>query len=314
MPAARTCAVLVTYHPKTPVDALLSALLAQVDCVCVVDNGSGSDVQHALQAAATASAGRITCIANADNLGLAAAQNQGIRYALAHGYDWVLLLDADSLPEPKMVQHMLNAWNHMNDPHIGIIAPRIAEQNVELPSRHPAPSGRFSITRKLLHSGEYITDALTVIASGSLLHKEVFHKAGLMIEDYFIDYIDHEFCLRARKSGYTILLVGDAVLQHRQGHKTAHRMLGVSIATANYSPLRRYYIFRNRMFFLRAHARQFQQLWTYELLAYVWDVARILLVETNRSAKLRGALKGLFAGITTSAIPTSGNTGTPISQ
>lgn len=279
-------------------DALLTALLAQVECVCIVDNGPAGEAPVLLTQAVEAFSGRVRLIRNAANIGLAAAQNQGIRHALEEGFDWVLLLDDDSLPEAHMVQHMLAAWQPVRNTHIGILAPRIVEQNITAPGRYPVPWGRLGVRRKTVKPGEQLLGAITVIASGSLIHREVFDAIGLMAEGFFIDYVDHEFCLRARTHGYEIMVVGDAALLHRQGNKSRHRLLGVHVVTPNYPPLRRYYIFRNRMFVLRRYGLRFPFLWPYEGMAYLWDAVRILLIETGAFPKLASAARGFLEGMT----------------
>lgn len=283
---SKVCAVLVTYQPTYDVGLLLAELRTQVDHVYIINNGSLN-----LQALVN---DRVSVTVNASNVGLAAAQNQGIRTALDNGFDWVLLIDDDSMPEPQMVAQML-ATQRGND--IGILAPRIVEQNVDAPARYPVPFGTIFIRRVPVKPGEDLLGAMSVIASGSLIHKSVFENIGLMNEAFFIDYIDHEFCLRARAAGIGIKVVGDAALYHRQGHKSRHAALGLPVITANYSPARRFTIFRNRMFVLRRYGKKFPFLWAYEITASLWDLARIICFEEKPLSKFRSAMRGLWAGI-----------------
>lgn len=288
-------AVIVTYQCGERIRTALAALMPQVAHTVVVDNGSAAATQAALTCAQRDTP-HLTIIRNPDNRGLAAAQNQGIRAALAHGATWVLLLDDDSIPQPDMLELMLAAAQ--DDEAIGIVAPRYIEQRVEVASRYLATYGRYGALRRgMIRAGDVTRDALTVIASGSLIRGSLFSDIGLMREGFFIDYIDHDFCLRARSAGYRIMLVGDALLLHSQGNKTLHCLMGYYMVTANYSPLRRYFIFRNRLFVLRTHARSFPFLLPYAVLAYGWDMLRILLLEQQKSAKTAAALRGLWHGL-----------------
>ncbi len=274
------------------------ALLEQVQHIYIIDNGSEAHVRDNLRKFTEKNPENTNLTFNNSNLGIAAAQNQGIRQALAQGFDWILLQDDDSLPEANMVRTMLCAWEQKNDLHIGILAPNLHEQNVSVPGRYLTPWHRLGFKRKIIGSGECLLNAVMVIASGSLIRADVFRSAGLMTEGYFIDYVDHEFCLRARIHGYHIMVVGNAVLRHHQGNKRRQSLFGIAITTQNYSPLRYQYIFRNRLFFLRCYGRAFPFLLVHETMAYGWDMLRIMGCESNKMAKLRAAFRGLSDGLT----------------
>jgi GT2 family glycosyltransferase len=292
-------AVIVTYHCGDRLDTIVAALLPQVAGVVVVDNGSDAGTVAALEALSARHGAAITLIRNGDNRGLGAAQNQGIRAALGQGAQWVLLLDDDSIPEATMVATLhAAAQAYRGDRPLGMVAPRYVEQGVDVRSRYVAPRGRFWFVRRQLTAGMLADDAVTVIASGSMISRELFAAIGLMAEGFFIDYVDHDFCLRARAAGYRIRLVGDAVLRHRQGNKTKRTIAGITLVTANYSPLRRYHIFRNRLFVLRRHARHTPFLLPYALMTYGFDMLRIVLLEEQRLAKLGAAVRGIAHGLT----------------
>ncbi len=293
----RICAVVVTYKTGPQIGALLDALLAQVAHVYIVDNGSDTDI-IALLKEYSASNKNTTLICNATNMGVAVAQNQAIRLAIGAGFDWLLLMDDDSRPQADMVQKMLSAFKQQDDSKIGIIAPRLVEQNISVASRHLVPCCGIGFRRQVVDAGHNLLEAVTVIASGSLVKMEVFQNIGLMREGFFIDYVDHEFCLRARSCGYKIMVVGDAVLNHRQGNKRYENIAGVMLKTLNYNPTRYYYIFRNRMFFLRLYAKGFPFLIIHDGLACSLDIFRIIVREKNKKEKLSAMFRGLKDGIT----------------
>lgn len=296
--SARVAAIVVTYHCGKHIAQALAALLTQVQNVYIIDNHSGPEAIGILKHCAAQYPDRIRLTLNDDNLGIAAAQNQGIRQALADGCEWVLLMDDDSVPAPGMVGKMLAAWQQHGDARVGIVAPLFKEQNVEAPARYLVPRwGGLGFTRQILKEGETLHDVAMVIASGSLIRAEIFSETGLMAEGFFIDGVDHEFCLRARQRGYGILVTGNAVLHHRQGDKRRRHVLGLPVVTANYSAARRYYIFRNRLFLLRRYARQFPFLLPYVIATSAWDVVRILAAEPDKAGRLKAALRGLAHGL-----------------
>jgi len=86
---------------------VVEGVLRQVQSdVLVVDDGSADAT--AVEARA---AGAITAI-HAANLGYGAALQTGYRYALRHGYDAVLQLDADGQHDPASIPALLTALEH----------------------------------------------------------------------------------------------------------------------------------------------------------------------------------------------------------
>jgi rhamnosyltransferase len=87
-----------------------------------------------------------------------------------------------------------------------------------------------------------------VVSSGMLAPLAVYEEVGLPEEGLFIDNIDLEWCFRARAHGYTFFGVCAAELQHQLGDATAFlpglKQLG---PIHLHSPLRQYYIARNRV-------------------------------------------------------------------
>lgn len=292
------CAVIVTYQSTPHIAPLLQELLGQVQHLYIVDNGSDAAMIAFLQAFSAQHPGRITLILNENNYGIATAQNQGIRKALAGGYEWVLLMDDDSVPEAGMVQSMLTQWQKQQDKSIGVIAPCLVEQNIPVVSRYIVPWCHVGFQRKKAAAKTVLRDVAMVIASGSMIHADVFRRIGLMREGFFIDYVDYEFCLRAKTQGIGIMVVGDAVLQHHHGNKQRKKWMGMEVITLNSPALRYYYMFRNRIFFLRLYGVRFPFVVLHELLACTLSLLRLVSVETDKAMKLRALLCGMREGMT----------------
>lgn len=287
-------AVIVTYHCGQPVIPRLEAVLPQVNKIYIVDNASDGDTTQYLASFAKQHPDTCHLQLNSENAGLAAAQNQGIRKALGDGMEWVLLLDDDSLPDTTMVAQMLDAAQR--EGFCGIVAPCIVERNVDRPTRYLiAQHWRFRW--HVLTPGEIRRDVTLVIASGSLIHRSVFERAGLMADGWFIDAVDHEFCLRALSNGIGIVTVGAAMLEHSVGKKQARDYAGMELVASNHSAQRRYYMYRNRIFLMRRYGQRYPFLYSFTLLACSLDLLRIVLMETGKSAKLKAAFSGLIQGL-----------------
>src|SRR6266700_3043812 len=112
------CGVLVSYHPSVAMLQNLRKVLAEVQELIVVDNSSNATELDALRAASWDLGFHL--IENGQNLGIAEALNQGVRWAKTEGYPWVLLLDQDSRMSDCFVESMLKSW--LSHPRRGEIA------------------------------------------------------------------------------------------------------------------------------------------------------------------------------------------------
>ena len=244
----KTCALIVTYNIGRQIIDNVTVLINQVHHVYIIDNHSDDDTIEALDWL-NRSYSNISITLNEDNLGLAAAQNTGIRLALDAGYEWILFLDHDSKPDHGMVYYMLALFNSLSEDKkrsIGIIAPRIIDINTQKEYSFLVRSPFFF--RRLKCVSPYIENIVSVINSGSLIKSEVFIKLGLFEEKLFIDYVDHDFCLRVISNHLSIIAVYDAILYHELGKRRNYNLLKISISPTFHSHLRRYYIYRNRMY------------------------------------------------------------------
>src|SRR5579872_2133428 len=98
------CAVIVTHHPSAKMLELLNDVLAQVQGLVVVDNGSNDDEVQALRNRSGALGFQL--IENGKNLGIAEALNQGVAWAKIKGFLWVILFDQDSRITGGFVRQM----------------------------------------------------------------------------------------------------------------------------------------------------------------------------------------------------------------
>jgi rhamnosyltransferase len=204
--------IVVAYHPQE--ERLLR--------LCATLSGSGSQV---IVVDNTESAGRRDevpigaglRIRLGDNHGIARAQNIGISRALELGADLVVLFDQDSEPDATFMGRMLR---HVTPGVAGVWAPvcRDRTTNEELPSFRLNGLRLASKVFSTGRSAPYAVDL--VIASGVVATASTFSVAGLMDEDFFIDFVDFEWCLRCRGRGVPVRVVPDAVLPHSIGERT----------------------------------------------------------------------------------------------
>lgn len=286
-------AVIVSYMPDGRLFEALDALSPQVARILVVDNGSGPDTVARLERAS--GDGKTQLILNAENAGLAAAQNQGIRQALDEGADWVLLMDDDSVPAPDMVAAMLEAYDaHPGAERIGLVAPLLGDAEGTLKARAYVSRHAFDLHRVGFGPGDVVDDVAFAMASGSLVKAEVFRDIGLMREDFFVDYIDFEFAFRMRRDGWKLISVGDARLQHRLGEFERKTLFGREFRFNSHSSFRRYHIYRNRLRVWWAHGLRLPAFFAFEGASIAIDLAKLILLEDDKLAKLGAIGRGVM--------------------
>ena len=239
------CAVVVTFQPD--LEMLRGNLLscrAQVDHLVVVDNGSDSDTRERI--ANVARNADCSVLQLDENYGVAAAQNHGIGWARKMGCNWLVLFDQDSRPGAGMVNTLRLAFAELmaRGSAVAAVGPKLLDTR----TLRATPFVRihaFGVTKIDCNSVSdqfVVTDFL--VSSGSLIPMTMFDQVGLPEEDLFIDNVDLEWCFRARSKGFSVYGVCAAVMHHTVGDHVIQ--LGKSVIHLH-SPLRQYYIMRNRI-------------------------------------------------------------------
>lgn len=292
--ADRVVAVIVSHQPDLRLDAVLDAALSQCARVVLVDNASDEDVRTRLRSRVS---DRLTLIENDGNVGLAAAQNQGLAVARRDGADWILLLDDDSVPAAGMVARMLQVWAGLADrKRVGLLSPRLTDPEDTLKPYLLASESGWRLRRGPMAPGAVVRHGVFAIASGSLLRRDVLDVVGPMAAPFFIDYVDIEFCLRLRRAGFEIVGIGDAVLTHRLGEFEEAELLGRRVALNTHNAWRRRLIHRNRVRVWRRFWREVPGWVAWDMAAAVYDVWKAAAYERDKGAKLKAIAAGFLSG------------------
>jgi rhamnosyltransferase len=90
-------------------------------------------------------------------------------------------------------------------------------------------------------------ESATAITAGSLLRVGAYGDAGAFREDFFIDFVDNEYSLRLRRRGWRVIYSPTGIMEHAIGAPKRYKLLWMRPVSSNHSPLRRYYITRNRL-------------------------------------------------------------------
>ena len=288
-------AVIVTHQPGHGMESMLRSIVDHVGKIIVVDNASKQKTRDWLQSL-TAETG-CTLLLNEQNLGIAAGLNQGIRVVADHGHAWVLMLDQDSKPDPEMVEELCQGYTRLINPDvIAILAPRIVDANTGRETPFLTRSWGFFF-RRVACSSAVIDNITTAITSGALLRVAAFIDLDGYREDFFIDYVDTEFCLRLQVNGWRLAAICPATLHHHLGNRTRTRIGPAQVYPTHHPPIRWYTMGRNRIQMLKMYAFRFPHWLAYELVACAFITLRMLLTEEEQFKKLRSSFRGTWDGL-----------------
>ncbi len=296
------CAVLVSFHPDAALPRRVAAVAAQTGGAVLVDNGSDAGTLEMLRELAAADR-RIEVIENRANLGVARALNLGAARAAERGFTWLLLLDQDSEVEPELVEALFTARAAFPDPErLALIGAGFEEPARRRPD-HAAPASAAGADAAEDPPGGTLglppwQEVETAITSGSLLSVATYRRIGAFRDELFIDYVDVDYCRRARAAGYAIAITRRPLMAHAIGAPTAHRWLWLEKWTRNHSVDRQYYIARNDTVMLREGGRYPYGAWALKSLARrLRSAKRVLLYEDAKARKLAALGHGWWDGL-----------------
>ncbi len=270
-PDLDVCAVIVSYHPELPrLLTLCERLRSQCQFV-IVDNGSEQGVLDGL---ADGPGDASQLLAMGENVGIAAAQNAGARFAmdeLEHTPRFLLFLDQDSLPDTDFVATLKAQYLEIkaDDDKTGAVGPALVDsRNQQLEPLHHESLGIYW-KRRLdgAELGRYY-EVAGINSSGTFLECVTFSAVGGFREDLFIDHVDTEWSMRARHLGYSLYVSTRAVLSHEMGRGLEQFWLFGDRSFPSRDPLRHYYLFRNNVFLLSQP--QMSKTWKF------WSVVKLV--------------------------------------
>lgn len=270
------CAIVITFNPDEGLSKLIQTLLIQFPKILIIDNGSKTFplIEKNL---------KIEIRYNTYNLGIAKALNQGLEDALESGYEWVVTFDQDSEPCAEFLHEIIRSCKQIKAAEFLLGANYYDAHRDRI--AHLPPS--YSVTTFA---------RTTLITSGMLLRIEFARAIGGFRNEYFIDSVDHEFCLRAFQHGAKILITTTPLMRHHIGirHKAAR---WASALSSSHEPGRKYYIARNTLWTARTYIRT-NPIWCAHQIARLFaEFAGIIFFENRRKAKISAFTRGLKDGL-----------------
>lgn len=287
------CAIIVTYNPVLEnVKNLLADIESQVNKIIIVDNGSENS--NELLDICKEMDFIITEILS-ENFGIAFAQNAGVKIAKKNGADFVIYFDQDSSVPEHFVQILKQSFLDLsNNYKIAATVPIFKDSRFGF--YYPLiVLGRFGLRTKILPTKIQTTPfpISLAISSGTFTSISVLDDIGQMRNDFFIDYVDTEWCLRALSKGYSLYAIPSVCMLHAIGDNS---ILILKWRIPVHSAFRRYYRIRNAFFLLRlSHV---PKLLAIREIAFNFAHQIFLIVtQGNRFGNLKTLIKALKDGL-----------------
>lgn len=237
--------IVVSWNAKSDVLQCLASVVAVPDDVqiIVVDNASQDGTVQAIRD----SFPQVTILENAENLGYTGGNNAGIRYALDQGAAYLLLVNDDAILAPDAISHLLSAARQHAE--AGLLGPNVYVR--EERERFLSSGGVFAAGWRPVHRGlgentdlhyREVAEVDFLTGCALLAKREVVERIGLLDDRFFAYHEDIDWCYRAKKAGFKLLVVPQAKVWHPD----------TRLRDEN-SPAVTYYMARNRLLFLSKH-------------------------------------------------------------
>ncbi|MGD9687832.1 MAG: glycosyltransferase family 2 protein [Desulfobacter sp.] len=289
------CVGIVCYFPDIQkLQLLLSSLESQVSRIIIYNNGglNSSSIGDMLT-----NPHCLVVLGSSENVGVATALNEICSVALNHGVTHLVTFDQDSAPDSNLVDRLLSfSLSLPKQQQVAAVGPYFIDhrnRNALFPilqegtwwvkKAYPNPADNAAIQTTLL------------ITSGMLLNLSAWQQIGRFRDDYFIDHVDTEWCLRAHRLGFKLYVDSGTIMEHELSDEPPKRVFGRLVL--KYAPIRRYYTFRNSVaLILDRHVPRGNRLYLLATIGYRFFVN--ILVDNAKLRSLKAMMLGVFHGIT----------------
>jgi len=252
--------------------------------VIVVDNASIQDEASLIQNQYP----QVNVIRSEKNRGFAGGNNLAIKEAKGK---YLFLINNDTIFKDFNIQALIDRLE--SSPSIGIVCPKIRfiwETN-PIQFAGYTPISKITVRNQAIGYGEedkgqYNTAHSTPYAHGAamLIKREAIEKVGLMPEDYFLYYEELDWSMMFTRAGYEIWYDPACTIYHKESQSTGQN-----------SPLRTYYITRNRLLLVKRNWPCIYKYLAYCYLTYIVASRDIIKYSiTGRFDLSKAVSKGLF--------------------
>ena len=281
----------------------LELLLSIKECtyknlhVIVVDNGSDENPASLISEKFS----DVEVIRSEVNLGFSAGNNLGCRYAKG---EYIFFVNNDTLFAENVIEELIKPFSEIDD--LAIVSPKMIYYESPNIIQYAGSTEINSLTgrNEVVGKGQVDNDqlfksGLTFFAHGAALFikKSILNKIGSFPDIFFLYYEEIDYSYKIRQAGYKIYYNNKAVIYHR-----------VSYSVGEDSPLKTYYMTRNRILFMRTNFGSVRfSIFILFLVLFTIPKNSIKYILNGRFDLLRSFYKALYWNVTTSRQVKMGN-------
>lgn len=234
--AANTALIVTVYNPNlNELELNLRSYIDQVNHVIVCDNSDNAVMGLEIQCL-LGSFPNVQLLCFNENLGIAEAQNRGIKLAASKGATYFIEMDQDSSLPADYVERIIRSYQYLIDAGyaVGGVGPvAVSAKDGAYYHGVKEPKGLMRVEKTL--------------SSGFFFSFEAFKAVGDKDSDLFIDYVDWDWCWRSNAKGLGIFVDTELTMQHMLGE--GHRKI-LFFSVGMPAPIRHYYQYRNGLYML----------------------------------------------------------------
>ena len=252
--------------------------------VIVVDNASKNDEATIIENTYP----RVKVVRSSTNIGFSGGNNLGIKAAQGK---YLLFINNDTvLKKDARLNALMQRLDSSNE--IGIVCPKIrfAWEDNPIQFAGYTPLSRYTMRNHSIgfgskDNGQYDTAHPTPYAHGAamMVKRSTIDKVGMMPECYFLYYEELDWSMMFTRAGFSIWYEPASTIYHKE-----------SQATGQASPLKTYYLTRNRLLFVKRNFHGAQKLITYCYLMSIVPIRDIIRYTIKGQTNL---LRATFSGI-----------------
>lgn len=283
----KVVAVVVTYNRKELLKQNIQALLDQERAgtdVFVIDNASTDGTPSMIKEEFDRP--EVKYFNTGANLGGAGGFQYGVREAMRCDYEYVWIMDDDTVPEKDALCKLLDAGENL-DASWGALSSKALWTDGSICKANRQKKTLFGfVSDEEYEKGSPINVEMASFVS-LLVKSEVIRKIGLPIGEYFIWTDDYEFTGRINRSGYSVVVVPDSVVVHKMKENKK-----INFAKETPDRIDRYkYVYRNDVHCYRQYG------FNGKLYLFAKTVFTIINILLKSPGGRMGKIKVLFEGL-----------------
>lgn len=282
----KICAVVVTYNRlellKLTIDKLLKQSRA-VDEIIIINNSSTDGTEEYLSKMIN---NKINVVNLEKNLGGSGGFYEGIKKSFEKHYDYLWIMDDDTLCTETALEELINGINKANDNEIGFVC-----SNVLFKDKKPCLMNLPVLCNEWNEKADKGLIQLKATSFVSvLISTKAIKQIGLPIKEFFIWGDDYEYTCRI-SSKYNCYFVTNSIVYHYMNENK-----GIDILTTEKNRVNRYYYeFRNKYYIHKKNGKKEK----FNYYKYLIKTIIKIIVKKNdyKLSKLKVVIKGYIDGI-----------------